>query len=412
MDTSIEPSPPAALPASEPVARVVLKPRKARPFFGRHPWVLDSAVDRVDGPAADGDVVDLFTDQGKFIARGVYNSQSRIRVRLYTWKAGEALDESFWRARLQAAAGLRAQHGFDDRSQAARLVSSEGDRLSGLVVERYADQLVVQVTAKSMAVRLPLLIPMLQELWQPRGITLRTEREMNKAEGLSLKEGTLVGEVPEGPVFFTEHGVRYGVDLQAGQKTGFFLDQRDNRRAAASYARDRRVLDVCCYTGGFSIAAAAIGGAHEVLGIDSSAKAIAVARAHAELNSQTRVQFEEADAFQKLENLYQQRELFGLVIVDPPKFARTRQHVEEAMRAYHQLNRLAVSVLEPGGILVTCSCSGHVTREDFMFTLAEVSERTGRDIQILETRGAAADHPVNASCLESEYLKCLVCRVG
>lgn len=393
-------------------AQVVLKPRKARPFFGRHPWVLDSAVDRVEGSPADGDVVDLLTDQGKFIARGVINSHSRIRVRLYSWNATEALDETFWRARLQAAAELRTRLGLDDRGQAARMVSSEGDHLSGLVVERYGDQLVVQVTSLALATRLSLLVPMLVDIWQPRGILLRTEREMNKAEGLTLEEGPLWGTVPDEPVFFAEHGVRYGVDLRAGQKTGFFLDQRDNRLAAARFARGKRVLDVCCYTGGFSLAAAMLGGAHEVHGIDSSAKAIALARAHAELNGQTRLHFTEADAFQQLDNLNREGERYGLVIVDPPKYARTRQHVEEALRGYHHLNRLAVGVLEPGGILVTCSCSGHVTREDFLFMLAEVAERTGRPIQVLETRGAAVDHPVSASCLESEYLKCVIARVG
>lgn len=405
------------LPASthlstEAVARVVLRPRKARPFFGRHPWVLDSAVDRLEGTPADGDVVDLFSDRGQFIARGIYNSRSRIRVRLYSWRAGEKLDEAFWRARLTAAASLRAQLGLDDRRLAARVVSSEGDRISGLIVERYADQLVVQVTSQAMAVRLPELLPILAELWKPRGIALRTDREMNKLEGLTLQDGPLQGEVPEGPVFFEEHGIRYGVDLRAGQKTGFFLDQRENRRAAAAWARDRRVLDVCCYTGGFSLAAAMLGGAREVIAIDSSAKAIALARANAELNSVANVHFDEADAYQRLETLNAERQQFGLVVLDPPKFARTRQHVEESLRAYHHLNRLAVDVLEPGGILVTCSCSGHVSREEFLFTLAEVAERTGRDVQVLESRGAAADHPVSASCLETEYLKCLICRVG
>ena len=399
-------------PSSEPVARVVLQPRKARPFFGRHPWVLESAIHRVEGSPADGDVVDLFSDKGQFVARGIFNSRSRIRVRLYSWSTGDTLDEGFWRSRLATAAALRTQMGVDQPRFAARLVSSEGDGLGGLVVERYGEHLVVQVTSLAMHARLPQLVPMIAEQWPAKSISLRVDREMNKAEGLKLEEATLVGEAPSGPVFFEEHGIRYGVDLHGGQKTGFFLDQRDNRKAAAAWAKGRRVLDVCCYTGGFALAASMLGGAREVHGIDSSAKAIAMARANAELNSVANVHFDEADCFQRLDLLAQQRERFGLVVLDPPKFARSRQHVEEAMRAYHHLNRSAVELLEPGGILVTCSCSGHVGRDDFLFTIAEVAERTGRNIQVLEIRGAAADHPVSASCLETEYLKCLICRVS
>lgn len=391
--------------------RVILKPRKARPFFGRHPWVLDSAIDKVQGSPADGDVVELVTDRGETIARGIYNSRSRIRVRLYTWKADEQLDADLWRRRIDRAVTLREQLGYQDPAGAVRLISSEADGLGGLIVERFAEHLVVQVTALAMAVRLDEIIPLLVERIAPRSITIRTSREMNKAEGMQLEEGPRWGQATEGPVFFHEHGLRYGVELEGGQKTGFYLDQRENRRAAASYLRGRRVLDVCCYTGGFSLTAAKLGEAREVLGIDSSAAAITLARAHAELNGVANVQFEVADSFQRLEKAYEDRETFGAVILDPPKFARSRQAVPDALRAYHQLNRAAVRVLEPDGILVTCSCSGHVSREEFLFTLSDVAQQSGRDIQVLESRGAAPDHPVIATCLESEYLKCIICRV-
>jgi 23S rRNA (cytosine1962-C5)-methyltransferase len=213
-------------------------------------------------------------------------------------------------------------------------------------------------------------------------------------------------------VFIEEHGLRYGVDLSAGQKTGFYLDQRDNRRAAAEHFRGRRVLDVFCYSGAFSLTASALGGAKHVLGIDSSSKAIALAQANAQLNGTSHVQFEVADAFHRLQALVEADEKFGGIVLDPPKFARNRKGVAEALKAYHHLNRLAVQALEPGGILVTCSCSGHVSREEFAFMLADVAQRTGREVQILQQRGAAADHPVSATCLEGEYLKCFVCRVA
>jgi 23S rRNA (cytosine1962-C5)-methyltransferase len=393
-------------------ARAVLKPRRARPFYGRHPWVLESAVSRLEGTAADGDVVDLCNDAGKFIARGLYNSQSRIRVRLYTWNVQQALDEAFWRKRLQQAVALRRSLGLDAPEGAARLVFSEADRLSGLVVDRYADWLAVQVTGLGMARRLATLVDILRELTNPRGIFIRTEKGAARAEGIDLRDGLYWGEAPDGPAFIEENGLRYGVDLAEGQKTGFYLDQRDNRRAAARYFAGRRVLDLFCYTGAFSLNAAVHGRAREVAAYDSSPKAIALARANAELNGVAGVRFEQADCFQALNELVAAGERFGAVILDPPKFARSRQSVDDALRAYHRLNRRAVDVLEPGGILVTCSCSGHVGREDFLYLLLGVAEQTGRDIQVLETRFAAPDHPLSVTCLESEYLKCFICRVA
>jgi 23S rRNA (cytosine1962-C5)-methyltransferase len=393
------------------VAQAILKPRKARPFYGRHPWVLDSAIARIDGDPADGDVVDLLSDAGKFIARGLFNSRSRIRVRLYTWHNAEPLDERFWRAKLTAAVELRKQLGLGVADGAERLVFSEADGLSGLVVDRYANWLSIQVTALAMELRLAEIVPILVELSGARGAFIRTEKGVAAAEGIELRDGLYWGEAPDGPVFIFENEIRYGIDLAEGQKTGFYLDQRDNRRVAASYFRDRRVLDMFCYSGGFSLNAAIHGHAHEVLGCDSSAKAVALARANAELNGVTNAQFEEVDCFKALAGLAAQRRKFGAVVLDPPKFARSRGSLDDALRAYHRVNRLAVDLLEPGGILVTCSCSGHVAREDFLHMLLGVAEQTGRQIQVLEQRGAAADHPLAVTCLESEYLKCFICRV-
>jgi 23S rRNA (cytosine1962-C5)-methyltransferase len=393
------------------VAQAVLKPRKARPFYGRHPWVLDSAIARIEGKSNDGDIVDLVADAGKFVARGIYNSRSRIRVRLYTWDINQPLDESFWRNRLEQAIALRQSLGLDARDGATRLVFSEADGLSGLVVDRYADWLAVQVTGLGIERRLDSILEILRELTEPRGIFIRTEKGVASAEGIELRDGLHWGEAPRGPAFINENGIRYGLDLAEGQKTGFYVDQRDNRLAAARYFKNRRVLDMFCYSGGFSLNAAVHGQAREVIGFDSSAKAVSLAQANAELNQVTIARFEAADCFKALEALKHNRERFGAVILDPPKFARSRNSVDDALRAYHRLNRQAIDVLEPGGILVTCSCSGHVSREDFYYMLLGVAEQTGRDIQLLESRGAAADHPTSVTCLETEYLKCFICRV-
>jgi len=398
--------------------------------------VLDSAIDRVEGAPADGDIVDLLADKGKFIARGVFNSRSRIRVRLYTWDADTPLDDAFWRRRIEAAVQLRSQLGYDDPQGAARLIFSEGDGLSGLIVDRYADYLAVQVTAQAMALRLPQIVPMLVELTHPKGIMIRTERGVSRTEGIELRDGPYQGTVPisagtaakpwstemglspsawgkapDGPLMIVDNGLKYEVDLAEGQKTGFYLDQRENRVAAARYFRDRRVLDMFCYSGGFSMAASAIGGAREVLGVDTSQRAVMLAWANVQRNGLQNVRFREGDGFETLQSLLDAGERFGGVVLDPPKFARSRSAVDEALRAYHWLNRLGVSLLEPGGILVTCSCSGHVTREDFLYMLVGVAQQTGREIQILEQRGASPDHPISAACLEGEYLKCLICRV-
>jgi len=392
---------------------VLVKAKRARPFFGRHPWVLDTAIERVEGTPADGDVVDLATHEGRFIARGIWNASSRLRVRLYAFDAGVPLDAPFWRSRIETAVALRRALGLDDRAGAARLINSEGDDLSGLIVDRYGDHLAVQLTSLAMAGRLDAICDALEEAVKPAGILLRgADRGLSKLEGLHLPDRVIRGTAPDGPVFIREGNLSWGVDLTEGQKTGFYLDQRENRRAAALLARDRRVLDLFCYSGGFAVTCAVTGAARSVLAVDGSPKATALARANADFNGAANVTVETADAFARIDSLSAAGEKFGMVILDPPKFARSRGAIDEALRAYHRINRVAVDLLEPGGILVTCSCSGSVSRDDFLEMLSTVAQRSGRQIAMLECRGAAPDHPVSASCLEGEYLKCIIARVA
>jgi 23S rRNA (cytosine1962-C5)-methyltransferase len=347
------------------------------------------------------------------VARGLWNAASKLRVRLYAFDAATKLDDGLWTARIASAVELRRSLGLADRAGAARLVNSEGDDLSGLIVDRYGEWLSVQVTALAMSHRLDTICDALESLVAPKGILLRgAERGLAKLEGLHLPDRLVRGIAPTGPIFVTEHGLKFGVDLTEGQKTGFYLDQRDNRQAAARFARGRRVLDMFCYSGGFATACAVSGGARSVLAVDSSAKATALAKANADLNGAANVTVETADAFEKLAAVKAAGDRFGMVILDPPKFARSRASLDDAMRAYHRINRLAVDLLEPGGILVTNSCSGAVSREDFLVMLAGVAQRSGRTIQLLECRGAAPDHPVSAGCLEGEYLKCVIARVA
>ncbi|QDU26901.1 Ribosomal RNA large subunit methyltransferase I [Anatilimnocola aggregata] len=429
MSADLQPATDSASQSGQPVARVVLKPKKALPFYGRHPWVLAGAVDRVEPTtlagehlvAVDGQVVDLCNEKGKFIARGMYNSHSRIRVRLFTWREDELLDTEFFRRRLCAAIAMRQQLGYEvtpqqiaaglSRSETAtRMVFSEADGLSGLVIDRYGDYLVLQPTSLAMQLRAEMLVSILQQELQPRAIILRGEKTSMQLEGMEATPDRHWGELPETPIVIRENGIAYEVDLREGQKTGFYLDQRDNRAVAARYLQGRKVLDLFCYTGGFALNAAKLGAA-EVIGIDGSKKAIAQAERNAEINGLP-VKFEVGDGFQTLDQMAAENRRFEAIVLDPPKFARSRSGVNAALQAYHRLNRSAVTLLSPGGILVTNSCSGTVTPEDFRLMLSGVAQKTGRDIQLLEQRGAAADHPVAATCLETEYLKCFICRVA
>ncbi|MGE3779215.1 MAG: class I SAM-dependent rRNA methyltransferase, partial [Pirellulaceae bacterium] len=336
---------------------------------------------------------------------------SKLNVRLYSWDESLPLDEAFWRATLERALARRAGLARNHPESAVRLVYSEADGMSGLIADRYAAHLVVQINSLAMARCWPMLLPLFVELVQPACISLRSDRGIVKEERMEPQMGVAWGTPPDGPVFVLEHGLRFGVDVVGGQKTGLYLDQAENHQAAAAYLAQRRVLDVFCYTGGFSLAAAHTGQAAEVLGVDSSERAIITARANAERNGTRQVRFEEADGFQFLDECRARGERFGAVILDPPKFARNRRQIDEALRAYHRINRLAVDLLEPGGVLVTCSCSGGITREDLQLMLCGVSQKTGRAIQILEQRGAGPDHPIRVTCPESEYLKCFICRV-
>jgi 23S rRNA (cytosine1962-C5)-methyltransferase len=392
-------------------ARVVLQPRRARPFYGRHPWVYPGAISLVEGEPADGDVVDLYAYEGQFVARGLYNSRSKIRVRLYSWSPETPLDHPFFRERLQAALHLRGPIlGLNRAGEACRLVFSESDGLSGLTVDRYDRWLVMQFTSLAMAQRRDLFVDLLSELVQPEGIYLRTERAVGQLEGLDLQDGLLWGQVPAEPIVIEEHGLRFHVNLTEGQKTGHYLDQRDNHAAVARYASGRSVLDAFCYTGGFALHAARAG-AMDVEGVDVSEPALALGEANARMNQLEKVRFTRSEVFEHLANLSKAGKRFDMVILDPPKFARSRNAVDEAMRGYRRLHAQSLLLLDSDGILVTCCCSGLITRDMLQTSLAEVAAEERRNVQVLECRGQAADHPVAVNCAETDYLKCLICSV-
>jgi 23S rRNA (cytosine1962-C5)-methyltransferase len=392
------------------LARVFLRPRRARPFFARHPWVFDSSIERVAGQPEPGDAVEVVTSEGQFVATGLYNPTSTIRVRLYRWGDGP-LDEAFWSKSLTQAERLRTGIlGLGVDRSAYRLVSSEGDGLSGLTVDRYDRWLVAQFSSLALYARRELIVRLLIELTGVEGIIARTERGIAQKEGLKAGEQVTIGSIPGDPVEIVENELTFRVDLRSGQKTGFYLDQRVNRREVAGYCRGKRVLDLFCFSGGFSLNAARAG-AVRALGVDSSAPAIELARQDAILNRIDTAEFQTGDVLEVLERLRSDGQKFDVVICDPPKYAKQAKDVEHALKGYLRLNMAALDVLEPDGILVTCSCSGLIGRELFADLIGTVAEQSARPIQILDQRGQAPDHPISASCLETEYLKCLICRV-
>ncbi|MCD4829669.1 MAG: class I SAM-dependent rRNA methyltransferase [Candidatus Cloacimonetes bacterium] len=382
--------------------KAILKPGREKPFVHRHPWVFSGALKHVSGNPADGDELPLYTSDGSFVAWGLFNSHSQIRLRLYSWRQEQRLDEAFFRERMSSA--IRLRDDLYGQGATCRLVNSEGDGLSGLTVDRYGRQLVVQLSSLALARRADMLLELLCSLLRPKGIVLRTDNGLRKQEGLEPLE--LTDGAPQA-VEIVEHGLRYMVSPTQGQKTGFYLDQRDNRLAVRTLAAGRRCLDVCCYTGGFALNMAAAD-ADSVTAVDVSEPALETARANAELN-RLPVQFHRTDAFAFLKQQVESGERFGCIVLDPPKFAGGRD-TRQALKGYISLNELALRTLEPDGFLLTCSCSGRVSRLQFRQVLSTAAHAAGRQMQFLSERGASADHPVMASCPESDYLKCLVCR--
>lgn len=393
------------------VPRVIVKARKARPFFARHPWVLAGSIDSVEGEPAVGAEVAVHAHEGKFIARGLWNPESVLRVRLYRWSE-DPLDREFWAKRIESAVQLRRElYDLDAPRSAARLIYAESDGLSGLIVDRYGEHLVVQFHSRALFERREAILEALQATVPCSVVIVRTDSAIARKEGLPTIDEVVLGKLPEDPVPIVVNDVLFLVDIGRGQKTGFYLDQSANRRAVSEFAEGKRVLDLFCYSGGFGITALKRGGAASALGIDSSEHAIDLARRNALANGLGKARFEKADVFAALEALAKAGERFDLVVCDPPKYADRPGAVEAALRGYLRLNLAALEVVAPDGFLVTCSCSGHVDRELFVELLGQVAERSGRDIRILDQRGQAPDHPVSASCPETDYLKCLICRV-
>ena len=391
-------------------ARIVVKAGREKSLRHRHPWIFSGAVERLEGKPASGDTVGVYARDGGFLARAAYCAESQIRARAWTFDASEEIDEGFLRARLASAIARRAS--MRPGSNAMRLVHGESDGLPGLVVDRYADVAVVQLLSAGAERWRDLWGRAIAELAGVRAVYERSDVEVRGLEGLPPRVGPMLGEAPPA-VRIEEDGIAYEVDVARGQKTGFYLDQRDNRALARTLAAGREVLNGFCYTGGFSLAALK-GDATRVLSLDTSEEALDAARRNQALNGLDAAKSEwlAADVFAHLRKLRDQGKRFGLIVLDPPKFAPTEKHVPNAARAYKDINLWAMKLLAPGGHLLTFSCSGAVGPDLFRKIVAGAAADARIDLQVHRSLEASPDHSTSIHFPEGEYLKGLWLQAG
>ncbi len=391
--------------------KLILKPGREKSLLRRHPWIFSGALQRLEGNPEPGATVDVVSSKGEYLARAACSPKSQILARVWTFE-DEPVDADFLRRRVRESIRSRADLHLDRVTDAVRLVYAESDRLPGLIVDRYGDTLVLQSLTTGSEFWKETLADILLEETGLSSIYERSDADVRELEGLLPIVGALRGTPPE-QLTMEEHGLKYAVNLAHGHKTGFYLDQRFNRLRVRELAKDRAVLDCFCYTGGFALNALA-GGAKSVLGVDASGAALELAKSNAALNDlpADRLEWLEADVFQLLRKFRDERRSFDMVILDPPKFAPTQAQAERAARGYKDINLLAFKLLNPGGLLVTFSCSGGVDARLFQSILAGAALDAGVDAQILEHLSQSPDHPIALTFPESAYLKGLVCRVS
>ena len=387
---------------------ITLKKNEDRRIKAGHPWVFSNEIAVIKGERESGVAAELFDTGGALIGCGYYNPHSLIAVRLLTRQREDIDTIEFYEQRLRAALGHRRT--LYPSLATFRAVYGESDFLPGLVVDKYGDYLSVQFLSAGVEQRRDLLLDALQRVFEPRGIIARNDVPVRALEGLEERVEILRGDIPD-LVEMEENGLRFQVDLRSGQKTGGFLDQKQNHLLLKEICPGKNVLDCFCYSGSWALHAGFFGAA-SVLGIDISARAVAQAASNAELNGLSgRVRFEECDAFDRLRSLKFEGQRFGVVVMDPPAFVKSRKNIAEATKGYLTVNRRALELLEPGGYLVTCSCSFHMGREAFREVLASAARQAHREVRLVSVHSQAPDHPVLLSFPESEYLKCMVLQV-
>ena len=386
---------------------IQLKPGKEKRVYTLHPWIFKSDIDKELNGSTAGDIVDIISSKGKFLARGYYNPNSQIALRIMTYNEEEAVDRDLIFRRIHEAVEYRRT--FADL-KSCRLVFAESDRLPALIVDAFDDVLVLQCLALGMERFKKDIVDALVEEMHPRGIWERNDVPVRKLEGLEMCTGLLYGEVPD-RVQMCENGVRFWVDVKEGQKTGFFLDQKENRAAIAPFVKDQKVLDCFTHTGSFALHAGHYGAA-EVTGVDISEFACECAAENASLNHlKDRVHFVAANAFDLLSEQSRKGEKYDVIILDPPAFTKSRNAVDSALRGYKEINLRAMKMIREGGYLITCSCSQHVLPEMFRTMVLDAAKDAKVLLRQVEFRTQGKDHPILPYARETEYLKCGIYQV-
>jgi len=392
---------------------LILRRGREKPVLNHHPWLFSGAVQRIEGDPMPGDVVQIVAGDGRFLALALFNPHSQIQARILTWH-DEAIGNSFWRIKIERALNHRALLNLEPATTAYRLINAEADGLPGLVVDKYGDFLVMQCLAFGIDSRKEMLAHLLADFLQPAGIIERSDVDIRQKEGLPPVSGLLWGEAPPAETIIRENGYHFGVDLWAGHKTGFYLDQRQNRPGVCrpSHVAHKTILNAFAYTGGFAIYAVAQEAA-AITNIDSSIPALEQAERNMALNGFQRPQDEyiAGDVFEVLRYYREEGQQFDMVILDPPKFAHSQRDLQRASRGYKDLNMQALHLIHPGGLLATFSCSGLVSSDLFQKILFAAAIDAHRDVQIIQPLGQPADHPILLTFPESAYLKGLLCRV-
>lgn len=389
--------------------KLILRPGREKALKRRHPWIFSGAVVRVEGEPVSGDSVEVWSSAGEFLAVAAYSPHSQIRARVWDWR-NQAIDGDFFRERIMRALTQRAGLLAEGVANAMRLVHGESDGLPGIVADCYGDTVVLQLSSAGGERWREEIADALQQATGAVRVWERSDADVRALEGLAPRCGALRGTPPPQTIIVREHGLQFQVELERGHKTGFYLDQRDNRKRLRAIASGCDVLDCFAYTGGFTISALA-GGARAVTAVESSGAALELARANAELNGLPAAEWIEGDVFQRLRQFRDQSREFDLIVLDPPKFAPTAAHAERASRAYKDINLLAFKLLKPGGALMTFSCSGGVSADLFHKIVAGAALDAGVDARIEGWLHAAPDHPVALNFPEGEYLKGLLCRL-
>lgn len=392
-------------------ASIILQPGREKSLLRHHPWIFASAIAQVKGRTRSGDTVDVYADSGQWLGRGAYSPSSQIRVRIWTFQQQEVIDNGFFSRRIEQALAARQHTIATSKTNAFRLVAGECDGLPGVTIDKYDKVLVCQLLSAGADKHRDKLLWSLKKQFPDCAIYERSDVAVREKEGLAQLAQELHGDIPD-EVIISENGINILVDVKRGHKTGFYLDQRDNRAIAATYSRDNHVLNCFCYTGTFGSYALA-SGASRVTNIDVSDLALATAKRNVEINGldSQRCDFINKDVFQALRDYRSEQQHFDQIILDPPKFVDSKASLNRACRGYKDINMLAMQIIKPGGILCTFSCSGLMPADLFQKVVADAALDAGRSVQILQRLSQASDHPVASNYPEGYYLKGLVCRV-